>query len=345
MRIDRTILLGDPWITDVIRDLHYPEARVICTSSRANALGLRALDGDELESLRAAATVVICSVDAFDPILHFLALLGTAEASVLCADQHGHLCSVREVFLFRRKGILVATLPKSGTAWIDGNLRTAARHGTRRPAASIIQSIPSQMVFNSYSLLRTAREGGIHVGHFELGSFNQSLLNKAVAEHGLHVIVQLRDPRQAIVSWIHHENRSYRENEFQREMRKYPDNYFARTFEERVDYHMEHQFLNLVSWIRGWMALYESPLARRCLFLTHEKLSSEPAQYNSKFCDYLGVPERFVSLSHRPKQNELNFRTGTREEWRTSLNAAQQDEMLRIMREQGICGFLDELNG
>jgi hypothetical protein len=339
------ILLGDPGITDVVKDLHYPEALVICTSTHGNVLGLRGLDIEELDALRSAATIVVCSVDAFDPILHFLALLGITERSVLCADQHGYMCPVRDVFLFRRKGILVASMPKSGTAWIDSNLRIAARHGAKRPVTSVVQpSSPSQMVFNSHSLLRIAREGGFHVGHFELNSFNQSLLNKAVTEWGLYVIVQLRDPRQAIVSWIHHENKAYRENEFQLEVRQYPKHYFSFTFEERIDYHLKHQFMNLINWIRGWKALYASPLAQRCLFLTHEKLSSAPTEYSSIFCDYLGVPDQFISLSHRPKKGELNFRSGTRGEWRSSLTPRQQEQMLDVMREEGVVAFLDELN-
>lgn len=345
MENNSVVLLGDPEITGEVNHLHYPKARVIRTSSRDNALGLRGLDTDELDSLRAAAIVVVCSVDAFDPILHFLALLGITEEGVLCADQHGYICPVREIMLFRRKGIVVATMPKSGTAWIESNLRVAARHGGKRPVTSIVQSTtPSQMVFNSYRLLRIAREGGINVGHFEFNSFNEPLLSKAVTEHGLRVIVQLRDPRQAMVSWIHHENRAYRDNEFQMKARQYPENYFSLTFEERIDYHMGHQFANLVNWTKGWIELHASPLGRRCLFLTHERLSSDPDGYSSRFCGYLGVPDGFASFSHRPKIDELNFRSGTREEWRASLNPSQQRKMLDVMHEEGIVEFLRELD-
>jgi hypothetical protein len=345
MEAGRVVLLGDTELTELVSALHFPGAMLIRTSTSENVLGLRGLGIEEVESLRTAATVVICSVDSFDPILHFLALLGIAERRVLCADQHGHLCSVREVFQFRRKGILVASMPKSGTAWIDGNLRAAGRHGAKRPVAPIIQPCPAHMLFNSYSLMRIAREGGIQVGHFELNSLNKSMLETAVTERGLYLIVQLRDPRQAVVSWVHHENKAYRENEFQLQMRQYPEYYFSRTFEERIDYHLDRQFMNFVNWISGWKTLYESPVAERCLFLTHEKLALEPLEYSRKVCSYLGVPERLLSLSHRPKKGELNFRSGTREEWRSSLNATQQEQMLHVMREQGISEFLDELNG
>jgi len=286
--------------------------------------------------------IVICTQGTFDDIVLFLNMIGVDKKVIYCANTDGSIIHLNEFLKFRNQGILLVTMPKSGTVWITNALKIAAK---RKTIYSVPRLVNRQNSFDirdidEVDLSNICENGEIISLHLFCTTHSLKILRNAVLTNGLKLIVNWRDPRQALLSWVHHVDRIQKEFQYELSYLGYPSDYNVYTLEEKISCNIDKMFGSYVEWVRSWKAVYDSDYANSCLFISQELLATNPLKYKSLVGQFLGTTS--IPLDDKPITNQYHFRKGSTDEWKTVYTAKQIDRVNSMLNEGGVLKFVEE---
>ncbi len=222
------------------------------------------------------------------------------------------------------KTITVITLPRSGSAFIRAVICSKMRlepvaAGTGPRMGVLIE--PSKLYKRA-----TLMPAYVH-GHYAPVDFNIQCLSLL----GLtDLVVHMRDPRDALVSWYHQIERPAVKEDVPTQVLLQAsgdviDGYYDRSREEKYDHLIENLMPKLIAWISGWMKIAaEDPRLR--IHLTHYKLLRDPIQYFNDIAQFYDL-NRTYELKDFPEFTpgsfKYNFRKGESGTYRSELNSKQ----------------------
>jgi hypothetical protein len=163
-----------------------------------------------------------------------------------------------------RDGILLNTMPKSGSVYIQKSLAK-------------ILDCRTLDAGNRYALidqigLRDARAliGGGYVAHSHLAP---SLENLQILQHyKLKMVLHLRDPRQALLSWVHHIDWVTGGSDTDEQLLyctpRPPAAYFGLSFARKIDWQIDNYLPQLATWLTRWMAVADAKMIP--IIVTHQ---------------------------------------------------------------------------
>ncbi len=142
------------------------------------------------------------------------------------------------------------------------------------------------------------------------------------------MIVHVRDPRQALVSIVHHLDR-------------YPDQMpgtrrrvaQGRTVSERAQHAMK-SYQDSIRWISGW-ADAEDEI--EILFSTHEQFVQDRDAFIDRYLDFYGADRKYFSHKDAIGQHagiDYHFRSGSTDEWQHVLEPAFADQISAMLPER-----------
>lgn len=213
--------------------------------------------------------------------------------------------------------ILMTAMPKSASEslWnmLGETLGLAQSHVT-------IGLFP-QCCLVPYRLHDLSAGGVIAKEHFGPDEHNVAMLADAGIDR---VLVHLRDPRQALLSWAHFVRDDVGRRMLAPIWRKIvpPAHVLNRDLHQVIDWCLEHYFPLLVDFAEGWYRWERSShagLRVRCL--TFERFITDREQYLTDVMNFYGlepdhpIPNKETSIVH--------WRRGQIDEWRTVFTAAQ----------------------
>ena len=142
-------------------------------------------------------------------------------------------------------GIFIASLPKSGTVFLE----TTLTQGLGKPRLGI----PSGGLFpdatiphEAINLLR--QRGAVYVIHCAPSTYNRIELSSRLER----MVVHVRDPRQELISWCHFFPVVMRELDPAQAIHLgVPEDYLNWSFKEQVDWQIDNYFPLQVEWITG----------------------------------------------------------------------------------------------
>lgn len=231
-----------------------------------------------------------------------------------------------EQFAFRQEtarakglgGMIINTMPKSASESIWNKL--AEGLGMAQCHLSI-GLFPECCVIPA-RIAKVAAGGIIAKEHIPANAHNLRVMER----HGTtRMIVHLRDPRQATLSWAHF----VREDVSRRLMGPIwrrtvpPAAALNAELPETLDWCIEHYLPILVDFIEGWARLHDDPGSPvEVDFLTFEQFRTDPESYFQRALDFYGV-ER--SRFHAEAEAEtVHLRKGALDEWREVFSGAQR---------------------
>jgi hypothetical protein len=218
-------------------------------------------------------------------------------------------------------GVLLNTLPKSASVFI---LETLS--GTLgKPVVPVSPGYfpRDQIDFRQLRSLIDSR--GIAQSHVDASEFNRRYLKRIEK-----VVVQFRDPRQATLSWLHHLERLFKEQQHDLLFTvtpALPEGYFALDLARKIDYQLGHYLPQVLQWQSEWVSFIDlSNEPGRYLLTTFEEFIADPARYFTSVFAFLGCrgPDRIAVQKVDPTV-ERNFRKGTTDEWRSVFSDAQAE--------------------
>ena len=215
--------------------------------------------------------------------------------------------------------ILITTMPKSGTYYIS-KLFTQGLF------------IDSRIVSHQYFPYDVIRQPELRVlAHGNMVSqdhFGASKINLVhIARHVHRMVVHVRDPRQAMLSYVHYlVTPRFRQTEEETRLFIYPpmpDDFYELDLEARIDWAIDNWLPLLVEWTEEWVAAadtHDRPLIK---FTRYEDLVTDRDRFVEDVLEFFRIPvERYFPPSIEPDE-DIHFRKGEVAEWMTVFTPKQ----------------------
>ncbi|MBO6520072.1 MAG: sulfotransferase domain-containing protein [Rhodospirillales bacterium] len=223
--------------------------------------------------------------------------------------------------------ILFNTLPKSGSVFIGKTL-----------AQSIDIEYSEQPMFHgffpTYFLIDSAaqrlRLGNIiRQEHFDASALNINLITRFVDK----LVVHVRDPRQATLSWFHHFDRlqQLHPDGINYTVHQAPPGYGDLSNPERIDWHIETHLASCVNWINDWLHVAEKNKNLPILLTTYEDFLVDKQAFFQRIFDFYGIENAANDLAEPAKHIDNNFRSGQKDEWVGVLTERQKKRCAEII--------------
>ena len=221
--------------------------------------------------------------------------------------------------------ILFNTMPKSGSIFISRWLAMGLNLHETKVAVCLF---PDDLIIREkYDRFITG--GKICQQHLPARDLNL----RFIANRDPRIIVHLRDPRQATVSWTHHLDNFYEKQEsvpacklgLEAVMPPLPSDYFARPFDARLDYQIHTHLPQLIEWTQGWVSAAQSAAyGLKVLFTSFEGFKRDPDNVISSILGHYSISKEAFDWSKRPAAtSETHFRKGEVDEWREVFTREQ----------------------
>lgn len=218
----------------------------------------------------------------------------------------------------KRPSILITTMPKSASESLWNILAAGLDFGQCHVSIGLFPNcclVPSR--------LRDMVSGGVVAKeHFGPDPVNLTMLAEAGVER---LLVHLRDPRQALLSWAH-----FVRNDVGRRMlapiwRRIvpPAGILDDSPEKVIDWCIDHHLPLLVDFANGWRKVAESETAQiqvRCL--TFERFVADRRGYLADFLEFYGLTS--FNEAAIEQAATIHWRLGSVDEWRRVLTTDQR---------------------
>lgn len=190
--------------------------------------------------------------------------------------------------------------------------------------------LPNNMKYYQY--------GYIFGAHMQASYHNMHVLEASGYDR---IIVLLRDPRDALVSWVHHlKNLGPSARNYHSKIYYIPEDYWDWSLADQFQYQIRSFLPTIINWVEGWLAYYANPERKiDILFVLYDELKRHPMNYIKKMMafnqienvDYMQMPE--------VTQGKLHFRRGEHDQWREEFTREDQQLAANLMQDRLIQGF------
>lgn len=215
--------------------------------------------------------------------------------------------------------MLITTMPKSGTYYIS-KLFTQGLFIDSRIVSH--QYFPYDVIRQPE--LRIFTQGNV-VSQDHFGASKINLVH--IAKHVDRMVVHVRDPRQAMLSYVHFlATPQFRRDEEETRLFIYPpmpDDFYHLELETRIDWAIENWLPLLVEWTEEWVAAADVHDRPRIKFTRYEDLVADRERFVLDVLQFFRIPvERYFPPCVSPDE-DIHFRKGEVAEWMTAFTPKQ----------------------
>jgi LPS sulfotransferase NodH len=194
--------------------------------------------------------------------------------------------------------VVIITMPKSGSIYLMRSIQRVLKVSRIRFGGYGF----TEPVVQSRALKRM--QLGFFVGQEHLPASDHVIAALRLVVPAVNV--HLRDPRRALVSWIGHLQDQLDSGQAAEALafseRVLPDGYAAWSFNQRLEWHIDHVLPRLVAWIEGWLRVVDDPKQElKVVLSTFEELERDPAACIQRILERLDIPLHRISPERLPK--------------------------------------------
>ncbi|MCB1072318.1 MAG: sulfotransferase domain-containing protein [Chlamydiia bacterium] len=220
--------------------------------------------------------------------------------------------------------VIFNTLPKSGSVYIGKTLSDGLKQGRFMTISN--NTFPSDKI-SSIDLEALIRTESITQEHFDASEDNLLILKEKLPK----LIVHVRDPRQALISWTHHLNKvQHSEEALDYFLLSLPKKYFNWSFSKQLAWQIDHYFPACVKWIQDWVEASRDDNLE-ILFTTYELFVENPKEFYTQIFDFYHISSAIDKLPCLPKEEIYHYRKGENEEWRKLMTKSQQKKVTKLI--------------
>ena len=237
----------------------------------------------------------------------------TSEANI-----HASLLSTDKKEMYKKTNdclsstsILLNTLPKSGSVSIVEALSDSL-------GKKLVQISPGYFPidmtdFRKFQLFYEKK--AIAQSHLNPSRFNKKYICRIDK-----VVIHIRDPRQATLSWLHHLERirAMGQDEFLLTIDPVlPPNYFSLNFDQKLDYQLRTHLRQSIGWIQSWTDYIDSLKGgHRFMFSTFEDFAEDSEAFFTRLLEFFQPQLSLrITMPQCVRQEDKNFRLGMTNEW------------------------------
>ena len=223
----------------------------------------------------------------------------------------------------RFEPILLNTLPKSGSLY----LLTFITKGLLIHATRVSTSFPLSVI-DAGRMQNFLRGQYVAQGHIDAMDKNFRIIDSALDKMWLHV----RDPRQALISMVHHTDRTYKNLDAVQKAVSIPgyyeiDEWYSLSFEDKVNFLIDGYYMDCVRFISGWLD-YEKKFKRTKMLITqHEDLKQSEADLVSRVLNFYEIPCSIFETVQLKRNMSTHYRKGETNEWASVMTVEQKQRV------------------
>ncbi|MEM9294828.1 MAG: hypothetical protein AAGA57_03415 [Planctomycetota bacterium] len=208
-------------------------------------------------------------------------------------------------------GILFNTMPKSGSVFLGKTLSRGLGLAARPMA---IPSHPLRDHAVRAWAGELAKGGSLCQEHLPATPTNLGVLEAAgIAK----LVVHVRDPRQAMLSSLHHLQKNA--GLARRIMAPYiPEGFEGLALEPAAAWMIEHYLPELIAWVRGWARAESAGRVEVC-WTRYADLHADVERVVDPVLRFYGVDAGLMSWPEVATDEGSHYRKGERDEWRRAL--------------------------
>jgi hypothetical protein len=226
-----------------------------------------------------------------------------------------------------RPSVLFNALPKSASSYCFEVLR---RIGGLHDLGISVGLFPYDRIAWQRYVGFATRGGYIAHHHLDASAVNLWLLRA----RPVRLVVHVRDPRQALLSWLHHLNRNATESGevLPLTTASPPPGWFRLAESDQIDWLIDHHLPLFVDWIQKWVAAAESGDIEVC-FTTFEDMVAEPKAFFLRLAQHCALEEAPLSdcLPDPRRERVFLFRRGLIDEWKEVYSREQTQRVARLV--------------
>ncbi len=224
--------------------------------------------------------------------------------------------------------ILLNTLPKSGSVYIRNSLLsiTGSEH------LSVSNGYAFNDFFSVNQILNATSSNNIYLSQEHVMPYDFNL--DVIRFFKLKSVVHVRDPRQALLSWMHHINRYTggnplsHHNLFVRPLIK--ENYFSLNFSDQIDYQIEKYLPQCIKFIDSWFSFAKKN--KNILLTEYMQLKNEQKLFDEILNFYnlnnINIPDKIELGS---SIDDTHIRLGESDEFLRVFNRRQRRIAYRMI--------------
>jgi len=247
-------------------------------------------------------------------------LHGNRDEALSCLYKSNQIKSANLIALGQTPGILLNTLPKSGSFYILEAIYKGLNINWM-PISAESEVIKRDDIAILASGMNASQE------HLHATSRNLCLISEFLDK----LVVHVRDPRQATLSWVHHLIKTTREiKDVISLLPAIPaaKNYFSLSLTEQISWQIESGYLPIaINFIEGWLNAEADPLFYPdILFTKYEDLATDPQAFFESILKFYNIEKFPFTFPEPPQQGKLHYRKGRADEWREVFTAEQVEK-------------------
>jgi hypothetical protein len=156
------------------------------------------------------------------------------------------------------------------------------------------------------------------------------------------IVVHTRDPRQSMISGIHHYADQFSAGSFEAKVfvKRLPADYCQWDFSDQADYYLGHRFEQEAEWVANWQrTTREGLFSGRILLTSYERFRQDNRAYFEAILEFYDIPlETFdwTQIDLKPEKGALHYRSGETNEWERVLTKDQIMRANRMMADAGL---------
>jgi len=221
--------------------------------------------------------------------------------------------------------MLLAALPKSGSVFLFHGMTT----GTGKGRISGIQggAFPNFTISQSGMIFLLSYRLATHT---HLAPSRTNLIELGARFRLDRMVVHVRDPRQALVSWYYFMSAVLRDLEPSQGLHyEVPADYLAWPQHRQLDWQIERMLPWFVDWIAGWLDASAYPhFTTRILFTTFEDMVADTKNFFDRILEFYEIDRAGFTYPEPPRvHGDRNFRRGEVDEWRRLLAPDQVERV------------------
>ena len=203
--------------------------------------------------------------------------------------------------------IILNTMPKSASVYLFESLSRGLNRETRRITTRPPGNWPYDDI-DEVKLAELVNIDGVTQQHFDAHPRNLEILQRLCPK----LIVHVRDPRQSMVSWIHHCCSNHLSTVTAR--------YRSLPFTQQVEYELDTFLRDAVQWLKRWLEVRDLNIH----FATYEQFHADHQAYFRNVLDFYDIPLEDFDFTPQERSEASHFRKGEVDEWRRVLTDEQQ---------------------
>ncbi|TAE90941.1 MAG: tetratricopeptide repeat protein, partial [Verrucomicrobia bacterium] len=239
--------------------------------------------------------------------------------------------------------VFLCILPKSGTEYIRYSLSKGLNmpnhklnvysRGFGVNSTDFLTYNATVKIWEYYS----KSEPEVNVAHLTPDKWNKFFIGCITDK----LVVHVKDPRQGLLSWIHHilrarQNFNMDQLELFRHYTLGDAGYFDMSPTAQIDYQIDSENGYLpyaIKWIEGWLEAAEDPnLPLRILFTKFEDLATQPKIFFENILDFYEVEKSSFTFPEPPQFKQgTRYRKGSTDEWREVFTSEQKEKATKMI--------------